>query len=163
MRVILKGVIFGIITLFWVTPHKEPIIVNKCKQDPVLCQVIRNNPNIDKFYAIRLSKAIIKAHKAYKIDPKLLSAILMQESSYKLDVVSKTKDYSIGQINKKTIDHYHFNKDRLLIDLDYSVNCTTRILKDLKTKYKESDYWTRYHSFKSEFRNRYKNSVKRFM
>lgn len=130
---------------------------------PIFHQIIKNNPTIDKNYAVKLSSLIDKIHKVHKIDSKILTAMLMQESSYKLNVLSKSNDYSIGQINIKTIKYYNFDKNRLLIDLDYSINCTAQILKDLKKNYKEPNYWSRYNTSHKIKRKKYEQLVMRYM
>lgn len=131
---------------------------------PVYKHVLKNRPDIDPIYANKLAKAIYNASMRYGLNPNKLSALFAQECMYKLNCVNATKDYSIGQINIKTANFYGFDVNRLLIDLDYSVNCTALILNDLKLKYgNESDYWTRYHSFRPNLRKRYKLAVSRYM
>jgi hypothetical protein len=53
--------------------------------DNTYVQVKNNNPSLTVSRAIRISSAINSTAKKYNIKPKLLTAILMQESSYKLD------------------------------------------------------------------------------
>ncbi len=127
--------------------------------------IIKNKPTINKDYAEKLSFIIIKESKENNIDPKIISAIFMQESSYKLSVINKkSQDYSIGQINIKNIDYYNLDKERLLIDLSYSVKSTLLILKNLKIKYakKEKKYWSRYHSFKPSYRKKYEKLIEKY-
>ena len=126
--------------------------------------IIKNKPDLDTTYAKKLAKAIYKASKQYGLNPSKLSAIFAQECMYRLNCINSTNDYSIGQINIKTANFYGFDVKRLLIDIEYSVNCTALVLSDLKQKYKhESDYWTRYHSFKPELRKKYKIAVSRYL
>jgi hypothetical protein len=128
-----------------------------------LSKIRANNPHIDSDYALKLAKTIRKASIKHGIRADKLIGILMQESSYRLSIRNKTGDYSIGQINIRTIKHYKLDKKRLLNDLDYSVDASAMILADLKDKYDEEDYWTRYHSFTPKLRAKYKKLVMRYM
>jgi hypothetical protein len=58
---------------------------SKCSSNPVFCQIIKNEPTINKNYALRLSNIISKVSKQYGIPAKIFTAILMQESRYKLE------------------------------------------------------------------------------
>lgn len=118
-----------------------------CDKNPIFCRIVKNNPKIDLNYAMDLSDTIYNISLKYNIKSNKLIAIFAQESMYKLNAVNhKTKDYSIGQINIKTINRYKFDKDRLLYDLDYAVECSAKVLSDLKKRYshREKDYWCRY-------------------
>ncbi len=103
----------------------------------------------------------------------------MQESSYKISAknfrcgVSITTgkqdcvavDFGIGQINQKTIKSFNFDKNKILSDLEYSVEASAKVLADFKRMYghKEVDYWTRYNAGKRSKREIYKNLVARHM
>jgi len=65
-----------------------------CKQHPIYCQIINNVSSINRTYAMRLSNIIDKSARKFKIDPKIYTAILAQESRYNL----KAKNCSIGII-----------------------------------------------------------------
>lgn len=103
----------------------------------------------------------------------------MQESSYKISAknfkcgisVSTGEqdcvavDFGIGQINKRTIKAFKFDKTKLLNDLEYSVEASAKVLADFKRMYgkKDPEYWTRYNAGKLEKRKVYKNLVARHM
>lgn len=103
----------------------------------------------------------------------------MQESSYKISaknircgtsVVSGKEDciivdFGIGQINHKTIKAFNFDKNKLLSDLEYSVEAAATVLADFKRVHgnKDSEFWTRYNSGDREKRQIYKNLVARYM
>lgn len=129
-------------------------------------QIYKNNPKLEHNYVYRLAGVIIKAAKKYDLNPKKLSAILAQECRYKLNCINhKTKDYSIGQINIKTVIAFKLNKKRLLEDLEYSVDSSAMILANFKRMYgkKEKNWWTRYNSSNSFKRAQYEQLVSRFM
>lgn len=142
---------------------KEPSI---CDQHPIYCQITKNKPKINKQYAMQLSNIIYKAAKKHQVKPSRLTAILAQESMYKLDAFNpKSKDYGIAQINHKTAENFNFDVEKLLTDLEYSVNAGAIVLADFKRMYghKEDDFWTRYNSSKPEKREVYKQLVMRFL
>ncbi len=105
--------------------------------------------------------------------------MLMQESAYKLsakNIKCGTSmytgkkdciiiDYGIGQINHKTINTFKFDQDKLLSNLDYSIEAAAIVLSDFKRMYgkKEVDYWSRYNSSNVQARLNYKRRVTRYM
>jgi hypothetical protein len=109
-------------------------------------QIQINSPNLNKDYVVRLEKSILASSKKYGLNPYLYSAILMQESSYRLNIVNK-QDYGIAQINIVNIRGYKFNKCRLLTDLEYSVDSGARVLSWFKTRFQKKEpriWWCRY-------------------
>lgn len=117
-------------------------------------QIYKNNSKLEHAYIYKLADIIIKASKKHNLDPKKFSAILAQECRYKLNCINhKSKDYSIGQINIKTIRAYNLDKTRLLKDLDYSVDSAAMVLADFKKRFahKEKDWHCRYNVGTAEF------------
>lgn len=120
---------------------------------------------------------IVKKSKKYKVSPRLLSAILMQESSYKLNTVNrkcincKITDYGISQIHYKNLNRFNLDPHKLISDLDYSVDAGARILAHYK-KFSDKEpnlWWSRfncgnrpYHKVKS-LCDKYKLLVSRWM
>lgn len=113
------------------------------------------------------------------MSPKILTAMLMQESSYRISAkglrcgISITTgekdcvvvDYGIGQINHKTVKNFKFDLDRLLSDVEYSVEASAIVLADFKRMYgkQEPDYWSRYNSSDRAKRDIYHALVARYM
>jgi hypothetical protein len=127
--------------------------------DLLSAHIAKNNPKLDKVYINRLAKAIKVSSNRHGIDAKIYSAMLMQESGYRMGVhncykipadskalkLNHCEDFSISMINRKTIEAYGFNKQRLITSLEYAVDCGAIVLKDLKKRYgHDSDYWVRY-------------------
>lgn len=141
-----------------------------CSTHPIYCQIIKNKTIrggkvlINKDYAMKLSNIIYKMHKKYHVPSRIFTAILMQESGYKLDStncikgylkkeeeITKIKaevcqDFGISMINRYHIDRGAFEVERLLNDLEYSVEAGAIILADFMERYeaRENDYWVRY-------------------
>lgn len=145
----------------------------------VLKQINRNSPKLSKQYSMSLARTILAQSKKHKVSAKILTAMLMQESSYNISAkglkcgISITTgekdcvavDYGIGQINHKTIKSFKFDEKKLLSNLDYSVEASAIVLADFKRMYghKEDEYWTRYNASNSEKRQVYKTLVARYM
>lgn len=105
-------------------------------------QIIKNNPTINKTYAKKLSNLIKIKSEKYGIPAKLYTAILMQESSYRLSAVNKKcaanvriplkackiQDLGISQINVRTIASYDLDSNKLREDLKYSVEAGAKVL-----------------------------------
>lgn len=129
-------------------------------------QVVRNQPNIDKQYARKLSENIVFYTNKYDLKPNKYTAILMQESGYKLDAYNKrSKDFGLAQININTAKAFKFNIKKLTSDLEYAVEAGAIVLYDFKKRHykKEKDfYFTRYNSSKPTKRKVYQRKVARF-
>lgn len=137
----------------------------RAKPDPTLSQILKNRPDIDKSYAKQVSNSISRVADKYNLNPKLLTAILMQESRYRVQAVSSTNsDFGISQIHKFTVNRYKFNKKRLISDIDYSVEAGAIVLKDFYKRYaKEPKWWTRFNSSNKIARARYAKLVERWL
>lgn len=113
----------------------------------------------------QLARAIEREADEHEIDWKLIAAILFQESSLRIDPQNCltnpkrcTGDYGIGQVRYKVwIKRFHIEKERLLIDPDYSVKMSVKVIADYKNRYakKEAHWYTRYHSKTPEYRDAY--------
>ena len=79
-----------------------------CDINPTYCQINKNNPKLSLEYSQKLSELIDEASKKHNIPAEIYTAMLMQESTYKLSAVGckKTCDYGISQINKLTAKRY---------------------------------------------------------
>ncbi len=113
-----------------------------------------------KEYNIPLSKDlqqyIIQKSKEANLDPKLILAIIKVESNFNPEVISKTNDYGLMQINK--INHDWLKNDLGITDfLDpyQSIDCGIYILADIATRYEDEHMiltaynWGEYGSFKN--------------
>jgi len=140
-----------------------------CDKNPLMCQIVKNNPKINLNYAYELSNIIYKKATKHNINPRKFAAILAQESMYRLDAKNckngVCNDFGIAQINKKTIEAFGFDKQRLLKDLEYSIEAGVLVLADFKRMYgdKEQYWWTRYNASNPEKRKIYKQLVMRFL
>lgn len=125
-------------------------------------QLLRNSPQLSPTYAIPLAKAICNASAKHRIDAHLLAAILMQESSYKHGIRAG-HDSGVGQINDSVAYYYALNTERLRIDLDYAVDSTAMILRDLKNRHGgRGKWWTYYHSARRDLQSKYAMAVERW-
>lgn len=159
----------------------------ECENHPIFCQILNNKPSIDKKYAMKLSNIIHNQAKIYKIDARIYTAILMQESKYELKAKNCTKglikaevvipespikytenkvctDFGVAQIHYKTANRYNFNLEELTSNLEYSVAAGAKVLSDFRKKYKhkETTYWTRYNSSSNIKREIYLHLVSRY-
>lgn len=159
-----------------------------CDKNPIYCQIVKNAPNINKEYARELSNVIYKETRKENINSTIFTAILMQESSYKLSAMNCSigvealklekesqhlllfekkvcTDFGIGQIHFITAKRYGVDINRLLTDLTYSIKMSIIVLKDFKKRYykKESDWWTRYNSSNTYKRELYRKKVLRWL
>lgn len=132
----------------------------ECKsRDEIFCQITSNSPNLNKKYARKLSKIIRRASRRFSVPKRVLTAILMQESSYRLGIVRRecgvqkkdeaytracvSQDFGISQISYRTAKNYKFDLNRLTTDLDYSVSAGAEVLSWFYKTYgrREPDAW----------------------
>lgn len=102
---------------------------------------------------MELSNHIWKASRKYDIPADIYTAILMQESSYNIkakncvqgfaedqsDLIKVCVDFGISQVNIHNIQAYELDYNRLLTDLEYSVEAGAMILSWFAKTYKEKE------------------------
>lgn len=76
----------------------------------------------------KISDLITAAATTYKLERRLLSCLYFVESTYRLNVVSTTHDYGIGQINRSTAAGFKMDIPRLTADLAYSIDRSAFVL-----------------------------------
>lgn len=132
-------------------------------------KIMENNPNIDRSTARHIASVVYTKTNKYGIPNDIFVAILAQESMYKLSAKNcnrkRCTDFGISQIHHSTVNRYKFDKNKLLTDLEYSVEAGCIVLKYFMDKYrnKEKNWYSRYNSSKPSLRKKYEKSVKRFL
>lgn len=135
----------------------------------ITSQVIKNNPNITSVQAIDIARVILNKTDKHKIPRNIFTAILAQESMYKLSAkrcnFNKCTDLGISQIHHLTVNRYKFDKKLLLTDLNYSIEAGCIVLKDFMKRYghKEKNWYSRYNSSNPVARKKYEKMIKRFL
>lgn len=156
----MKNLILILIIVLWGTIFKTASALGQekpnCSKNPILCQILRNNPTINRSYARDLSNHIHRISKHYNLPADLFTAILMQESSYKVSAknclvglrdpagstdseIKVCADYGIAQINFKTAKQHNFDLHKLTEDLEYSVDAGAKILSWFSKTYKNKE------------------------
>lgn len=115
------------------------------QEERILEQIKKIQEHIEKNKPIKkpdknLPELILKYSIKHDLEPRRLSAIFMQESSYRLNAVNKkSNDYGIGQVNAI----HGLDKKRLTSDLEYSIQHSARILGQFKKRYskQEPEVW----------------------
>lgn len=148
---------------------------------PIYEQILRNRPSINKTYAMNLSNVIHSVSVKYSIPKHIYTAILMQESNYRLGSVRTIKgyyqgkvvevqtDFGISQIYWRNVQKLNLDIDKLTSDLVYSVEAGAKILAGFKRYSKEDEnWWTRYNCGTRGSTNRYtcqryKTKVERYL
>ncbi len=129
-------------------------------------QILSNKPDLDKIKAKKIAHHISMVNIRYKIPKKIYTAILMQESRYKLNAVNKkSNDYCMAQINARTAKAFNFDKKRLLTDLKYCIEAGAIVLADFQKMYahKENTWFTRYNSSNPKKRKIYFSNISKWM
>lgn len=126
----------------------------------VFAKIIEIRPQMDKNAALSLSNDIHRVSVEYGVDKLLYTAILAQESMFRLDAQQCYKgladcgkiervcqDFGIAQIHYKTAKAYGFSKQKLLTDREYSLKAGAKVLLYFKERYvkvEKERWWTRY-------------------
>jgi len=165
--------------------RKDAILAQvDCKKNPIYCQIKLNRPELNDKYAMHISNIIHKKSRKYKIDARVLTAILAQESGYNqkamnckkgfdavelekgnVKVVKVCFDFGIGEINYRQILRRKIDLFRIMEDLDYAVDIAAKMMSEFETRHgkNESDYWTRYNAHNTIMRDIYKGLVARYL
>lgn len=165
----LKALLSALIFLFPLASNTKVASNSLCDRNPIYHQIIKNNPKINKRYALELSNKLHSISFKYRINPKKYAAILAQESMYILGAKNCKGgicvDFGIAQINKNTASAYGFDINKLTSDLEYSLVAGAIVLSDMKKMYssKEIDWWTRYNSSNYTKRKKYQTLVARYL
>lgn len=72
-------------------------------KNPIYAQIVTNKPSINKDYAFKLSNLIHKYSKLYNFDSNIFTAILAQESMYKLEAKACSKG-----LREISLEEIHF-------------------------------------------------------
>lgn len=129
-------------------------------------------PDLKKVNRNRIAKSIYLITKNYKVDPKLMVAIIGTESSFVNSKISETGDLSIAQINTR-VWNKEFNRlgisslDPKLLKRDeaYALKEMAVILNIIKARHAKTDHkwFARYHSHTKKYKDRYVIKVEKRM
>lgn len=144
-------------------------VLNFTPQSHVYDQIKRNNPKLPEWYVLKLTSTIRSVTKKYNIPKRLFTAMLMQESGYKLKAKNcdsgTCTDFGVSQIHISSVRRYKLSVQKLTTDLEYSIEAGAKILHDFQEMYgkKEREYWTRYNSSNQSARNLYAKRVAQWL
>jgi hypothetical protein len=104
--------------------------------------------------AMELASLISTESKKYKIDPKVMVAIIMVESNFKQEAISRTGDISMAQINIKTwslefkrLKRVSIDEQKMHNDKAYAISRMAEILSILSRNHtNKKDWFASYHS-----------------
>lgn len=148
-----------------------------CFSDEILEHIQKNKPDINDKYAVKIAKQIKKYSNLHDIDYKIISAIMMQESSYDHTAKQCRKgytddnklkkvclDFGIMQVNHVNIRKFELDLVKITTDLDYSIKAGMTLLVYTKKLHgKKKNWWLYYHSYNKELQNIYRKKVERWL
>lgn len=120
----------------------------------------------------RIAYSLFLTTKKYKVDPKLMIAIIATESDFDNKKVSTTGDLSLAQINTDIWNKEFvrlgldkLNSKRLKKDENYALSKMAEILNILKARHGKNDsqWFARYHSHTKKYKNLYSSKVEKRM
>lgn len=170
--------VFFIFMMLWSFTVQAQVPI--CKR-PITSAIVKlSTLPCNEAYEIALS--IYRYTKQRDLDWRLVVAIIMQESTFRLDATNcKTgmAEVETGWIETRTCFDFgptqinygvwasklNLSIEQLLSDWEYAIDIQTRILAKLKQRYMQIDpefWWCRYHSNTSEFKHKYYNDVMRW-
>lgn len=129
-------------------------------------------PDLKEINANRIAKSLYNTTKKYKVDPKLMIAIIGTESDFVNTKVSTTGDLSLAQINTEVwnkefvrLGLNQLNPKLLKKDEAYALGKMAEILNIIKARHgkKDSKWFARYHSHTKKFKDIYSIKVEKRM
>lgn len=169
-----------LITLALLLATNQSQADSACNKNPIYCDILTLNPNVNRSFALILSNSISRYSKKFGTDPKISVAIAMQESSFRnIDrqgvvvtkhgqVVHGATDIGVFQIHANTMAYLKIDGIKLKNDVDYQTYWHVKILRN-KIKVCESKRerlevelgteWACYHSFTPDKRQIYIHKV----
>ncbi len=129
-------------------------------------------PDLNNSDRNRIAYSLYMTTKKYKVDPKIMIAIIGTESDFRNEKVSTTGDLSLAQINAKVWDKEFIrlgfdklNSKRLKTDETYALSKMAEILNILKARHakKDNQWFARYHSHTKKYKNIYTLKVEKRM
>jgi hypothetical protein len=121
-------------------------------------------PALNDYKRMKLAFHLNNISKKYKIDPKIMIAIIDTESDFDNTKISTTGDLSLAQINTdiwnrelKRMKLPEIDSKRLKTDEHYALNQMAMILSILKNRHSSKDgiWFARYHSHTKKYKNVY--------
>lgn len=148
-------------------------VAASCDKHPINCHIRTLRSDLDPADSMRLSNVLHEVAAHYKLDPKVLVAVLYQES--RIDesiamVVHKNGSIDLGlaQINKRTAKDYGLDITKLMADSTYSLWAMGLIMRRKVNVCKrlgraKGTEWSCYHSYTTKHRRVYERQVRRFL
>lgn len=113
----------------------------------VFVQITKAAPHLNEDLRLQLSVEIRTACTKHKIRCDIFTAILAQESMFKVSAYNKrTQDLGMGQVNRKTAAAHGFCEQKLLTSRQYSINAAAEVFAYFQRRYgaKEARWFCRY-------------------
>lgn len=139
------------------------------QNEQLISNMIRKvQPNISAVKAGHLAKIVYRNSVEFKLDPKILIAIIATESNFRNEMISSTGDFSMAQINFKiwNKEFQRLGLPRLDMKLlkhneHYGIYKLAKILSILKTRYQKADqhWYASYHSQTPNLKGIYRNKL----
>ncbi len=129
-------------------------------------------PDLNNSTRNRIAYSLYMTSNKYKVDPKIMIAIIGTESDFRNEKVSTTGDLSLAQINAKVWDREFtrlgfdkLNSKRLKTDENYALSKMAEILTILKSRHakKDTQWFARYHSHTKKYKSIYSVKVEKRM
>ncbi len=140
-------------------------VTSKPANASVLSYMTALRPDLNHTETARL---IVKYAEKYRLDPYVIIAISMQESSLDPNNHRRRKgfitDYGLLQINKGMLKPLHLNPARLLLDPDYYMDCAIAFLAEKIQMGRGDKYpWSLWHDSRPIYRKPYESHVIRYL
>jgi hypothetical protein len=172
-----KLLITAFILSQFITTSAFPLSFSKndvgLRQIRLIARMIRVvQPDLTDTNRNRIASSLYSATKKYKIDPKLMIAIIGTESDFVNSKVSVSGDLSLAQINTEVWNKEfnrlgldQLNRKKLVKDEAYALGKMAIILNIIKARHSKKDvrWFARYHSHTKKFKDLYSVKVEKRM
>ena len=138
--------------------------------DNINNMIAKLKPNLDNNARAKLALEISYAAKKFRIDSRLIVAIIDTESNFDSNKISSSGDVSMAQINVEVwnkelarIKKPLLNKNKILKNKSYAILKMTQILSILKKRYEKKDvkWYARYHAKNHKYKDDYVKKIEK--
>jgi len=146
-------------------PKSDVVNASTHREVKAIAKMIKAiKPRLNAEKTNKIAELLFKTSKKYKLDPKMMIAIIDTESDFDNSKVSTTGDLSLAQINTdiwnrelKRMKLPEIDSKRLKVDETYALNQMAMILSILKSRHSHKDglWFARYHSHTKKLKKEY--------
>jgi len=157
-----------------IMPILMSLMLSQSSPIDVSNSIIDLNPHVSQKRANFLGRIIYKEASRFNIDPKIITAILRQESNFEPNqkvcyVVHRNKacwdtcDFGISQINAAWAKRWHLDTEELINNDAFNIHIAARVLSIIQKQFGDEENWYSRFNTSGPKRAIYEMSIKSYL